>query len=159
VTKVISRTNAGKLRAALAQGISDLKGMAGVLAIKCRFPFQWVASLVVVVPAIAHSQTTQAPGWGQSVTNGSQLLDQGQQLFMVAAAFIGVVALLYAGVLFKKRASQNGQQEVKTSHIFYAIGAGIFLLSISLIVRNSITTLGGTSTDVGRRAVYNGQGF
>jgi len=111
-------------------------------------------------PATVLAQTTtQAPGWGQMFTNLGQLSDNAQAFIMVAAALVGVFALIYAGILIKKKGNPDTARDVKVSHISMALVAGIFMLSISLVVRNSVTTVGGSSSDVGRRTVYNGSGF
>lgn len=116
-----------------------------------------VCVVIAVAPAVAFAQTV-APGWGQTLTNFTELSDQTQTLIMAFAALLGVLALLYAGLLFYKKSNRETASEVKTSHIAMAVVAGIFLLSIALVVRNSVTTAGGSSSDVGRRTTYNGSG-
>ncbi|WP_321820926.1 MULTISPECIES: DUF6750 family protein [unclassified Burkholderia] len=116
-------------------------------------------SALIGLTLISTSAVADVPGWGTSVTNLTNLSDAGQTLVMAVASLIGVIALLYAGMLFWKKANRETSSEVKTSHILMAVAGGVFCLSIALVVRNSVQTVGGSSSDVGRRSVYNGNGY
>jgi uncharacterized membrane protein len=136
-----------------------LQAARAVFVVRAALASLFVVALALgLAPAAAFAQTTTAPGWGQTLTNFTALSDQTQTLIMALPALLGVIALLYAGMLFWKKSNRETASEVKTSHIAMAIVGGVFLLSIALVVRNSVTTAGGSSTDVGRRTLYNGSG-
>lgn len=100
-----------------------------------------------------------ADGWVQTAQNVTQLSDEVQKTIMGVAGLIGVFSFVYAGILIKKKSNDNTAREVKVSHIIMAVVAGVVLIALAMVVKNSVQTAGGASSDVGRRTIYNGSGW
>ena len=91
-----------------------------------------------------------AAGWNQAATNigdlGKTLVDS----MVVLCGVGGVGAIGYAGKLLMKKSGERGE-DVEWSKIGYATLAGAFLLSVSFIALNTVSTLGGDQSSIGAK--------
>lgn len=62
----------------------------------------------------------------------------------------GVGAIGYAGKLLVKKAGDRGE-DVEWSKIGYAVLGGAFFLSVSFVAFQTIETLGGSGSDMGKK--------
>jgi hypothetical protein len=113
--------------------------------------------VMALLPAGAFAQTTtSAPGWGTAVTNTGELFDDLQVAGLILCTLVGVIAFITCGFLIWKKSKPEHARDVQMSHIIWAAVAGTFFMSISLIILNSVETIGGSSSNIGSRTVYNG---
>jgi len=69
-----------------------------------------------------------------------------------AALVFGVLSFVYAFKLIRDRS--NDRENVKMSHIAYALAGGTGLVALWFIITMLVETAGGSSSDIGRQQSY-----
>jgi uncharacterized membrane protein YwzB len=88
-------------------------------------------------------------GWVDGFRNVGTLAQVAITTLIGLCALAGIGAFAYAGKLLLKKGGDRGD-DVEWSKIGYATVAGVFLVAISWVALQSVETLGGSASDIGR---------
>lgn len=105
-------------------------------------------ALAFIFLAVSPSQAA----WSTAVGNG-KLLTQGLVTLLTGlCALAGVGAFAFAGKQLLKKGGDRGD-DIEWSKIGYAVLAGVFLIAVAWVALQSVETMGGAGSDMGKAII------
>lgn len=100
---------------------------------------------------IASSGAANA-GWATAVGNVTSLTQGLVTALVGLCGLAGVGAFAFAGKQLLKKGGERGD-DVEWSKIGYAVIAGVFLIAVAYVALQSVETMGGSASDMGKSIV------